>query len=96
MFYLDIGANILDENVKAAMRHLEELATFVRVFGSYPIGGVLVHARQQVLPFLALSRTNVILPPAPAVARGSLRIAIVGFGNFGQVLELLRKFPTKF
>lgn len=35
MFYLDFKANTQDENVKAALRHLQELAAFVRVFGCY-------------------------------------------------------------
>lgn len=36
LFYIDFEANMADENMQNAMRHLGELATFLRVLGSYP------------------------------------------------------------
>jgi prephenate dehydratase len=35
-FYLDISGSVDDEAVQNALRHLEEIATFLRVLGSYP------------------------------------------------------------
>lgn len=35
-FYLDIEGSVEDEPVQNALRHLEEIATFLRVLGSYP------------------------------------------------------------
>lgn len=36
LFYIDFEANIADEKMQNALRHLEETATFLRVLGSYP------------------------------------------------------------
>jgi len=36
LFYIDIEANMADENTQNALRHLNESATFLRVLGSYP------------------------------------------------------------
>jgi arogenate/prephenate dehydratase len=36
LFYIDFEANMADENMQNALRHLQESATFLRVLGSYP------------------------------------------------------------
>lgn len=36
VFYVDFAASIASRNVQNALRHLEEIAPFVRVLGSYP------------------------------------------------------------
>ena len=36
LFYIDLEANMADENMRNAIRHLQETATFLRVLGSYP------------------------------------------------------------
>lgn len=36
LFYLDLAGNMQDERCRRAVEHLSEIATFLRVFGSYP------------------------------------------------------------
>lgn len=36
LFYLDFVASIAEERAQNALRHLEEIATFLRILGSYP------------------------------------------------------------
>lgn len=79
MFYMDVLGHLQDKNMVCAMNHLRELAPFVRVFGCYPRGGLLVHDFQQT------RRPT----PDGTVSMGvvaGLRIGIIGFGNFGQFL----------
>jgi prephenate dehydratase len=38
LFYLDILGSVGEEKVNQALHHLEEVSTFVRVLGSYPVG----------------------------------------------------------
>lgn len=38
LFYLDISGSVREEKVRAALNHLGEVSTFLRVFGSYPTG----------------------------------------------------------
>jgi prephenate dehydratase len=38
LFYLDVEGSRHEDNVAAALKEVEELSTFQRVFGSYPIG----------------------------------------------------------
>ncbi len=38
LFYLDVSGSVRQEKVRKALNHLEEVSTFVRVFGSYPVG----------------------------------------------------------
>jgi len=38
LFYLDFAENANEERARRAIQHLEELATYLRVFGSYPLG----------------------------------------------------------
>jgi exosome complex component RRP43 len=74
-FFIDFLCSKENEKWHNAMRHLVEMAPFVRVLGCYP---------HHIL------KTDVSESPAkvtttPTEAR-SLRIGIVGFGNFGQFL----------
>lgn len=41
LFYLDVEGSLRDEHIQQALSHLDELATFVRVLGSYPFGTTL-------------------------------------------------------
>jgi prephenate dehydratase len=38
LFYLDIQGSPADARVQQALNHLDELTTFVRVLGAYPVG----------------------------------------------------------
>ena len=38
LFYLDLIGRVDDEHVRKALGHLEEIADFLRVLGSYPRG----------------------------------------------------------
>jgi len=38
LFYLDILGSAAEEKVRQALHHLEEVSTFVRILGSYPVG----------------------------------------------------------
>jgi prephenate dehydratase len=38
LFYLDFSASVDDQAARNALRHLEEIATYLRVLGSYPAG----------------------------------------------------------
>ncbi|MCI0706265.1 MAG: prephenate dehydratase [Ignavibacteriae bacterium] len=38
LFYLDIEGSVRDPHIVAALKHLQELSTLVRVLGSYPVG----------------------------------------------------------
>lgn len=38
LFYLDVLGSPRDESVRTALNHLEEVSTFVRILGAYPIG----------------------------------------------------------
>lgn len=38
LFYLDILGSTKEEKVSQALHHLEEVSTFIRVLGSYPLG----------------------------------------------------------
>ncbi len=41
LFYLDLEGSVTDPNIRRALDHLEGLAAFVRVLGSYPQGAVV-------------------------------------------------------
>lgn len=41
LFYLDVEGSLRDERLQQALNHLDELATFVRILGSYPFGTTL-------------------------------------------------------
>jgi prephenate dehydratase len=38
IFYLDLAGHVAEEPVRLALRHLEEVASYVQVLGSYPLG----------------------------------------------------------
>ena len=42
MFYCDIAASVVLEASKRAIAHLEEIAIFVRILGSFASDGVLI------------------------------------------------------
>lgn len=37
LFYVDVLASVSDPNCQNALKHLEEIAPFMRVLGSYPV-----------------------------------------------------------
>jgi arogenate/prephenate dehydratase len=37
VFYVDVAANLADEAPQNALRHLQEIAPFMRVLGCYPV-----------------------------------------------------------
>mmetsp|Transcript_22480 Transcript_22480/g.35858 ORF Transcript_22480/g.35858 Transcript_22480/m.35858 type:complete len:1045 (+) Transcript_22480:109-3243(+) len=96
IFYVDCKGSILDRSVQNALRHLSELATYLRVLGCYPKGGVLTDyvARAFGCPAgMRMIDYTAQQPGGEKVEEGSvaptrerLKIGIVGFGNFGQFL----------
>lgn len=81
-FYVDLLVNSSEERAQHALRHLREMCSNVSVLGCYPLAGVLLSEPPPPVPAAAPAHvTN------PATARASrLRVAIVGFGTFGQFL----------
>ena len=76
-FYADIHASAVEERTRNALRHLEEMCAVVRVLGCFPLDGV---------QFESANPVTAIAPVTRAVTGTRLRIAIVGFGTFGQFL----------
>jgi len=69
----------LDEpNVTNALRHLQELSTFVRVLGCYPRGGAVLGI-DNLGPSMNIPTSTLGTLPKK-------RLAILGFGNFGQFM----------
>lgn len=85
-FYIDLLAHTSDVKVQNALRHLGEIAPFVRVLGCFPADGILVASAADVHggPRAQLGGGAGARAPTRSVA--ALRVGIVGFGNFGQFL----------
>lgn len=83
-FYVDLLAHTADAKVQNALRHLGEIAPFVRVLGCFPADGILAERGA------ALAEGARGSQPAERAARprrsAALRVGILGFGNFGQFL----------
>eukprot|EP00929_Paragymnodinium_shiwhaense_P112012 TRINITY_DN80263_c0_g1_i1.p1 TRINITY_DN80263_c0_g1~~TRINITY_DN80263_c0_g1_i1.p1 ORF type:complete len:629 (-),score=126.58 TRINITY_DN80263_c0_g1_i1:49-1935(-) len=77
LFYLDFLAPLDEPNSANAISHLKEIATFLRVLGTYPRRGTLVG--------LENLGTRVVAPLGTLGVRKK-RVGIVGFGNFGQFI----------
>eukprot|EP00967_Tisochrysis_lutea_P123265 scaffold204885_cov26-Tisochrysis_lutea.AAC.1 len=78
-FYVDLLVHVADERAQHALRHLREMCSTVSVLGCYPLAGVLLGA---AAPPASPSSSG-----GGTLARASrLRVAIVGFGTFGQFL----------
>jgi exosome complex component RRP43 len=71
-FYIDFLAHVEETAAQNALRHLSEIAPFLRVLGSYPCSHS--SAQQDV------AQDSPVHTPAP------LRVGILGFGLFGQFL----------
>eukprot|EP00667_Euglena_gracilis_P006023 EG_transcript_6066 len=78
VFYLDFLLNSTEVRAQNALRHLKELAPFLRVLGSYPVS-----TPGEPYPTLNLPKRLTLAPASPS---SILTIAIVGFGTFGQFL----------
>lgn len=75
-FYVDFLAGQQEERTRNALRHLREIAPFVRVLGSYDAARRQAEITPAPTPEPAMAQPQ---PPTPTVG-------IVGFGNFGQFL----------
>jgi len=78
IFYVDFVASLDEPKVTNAMRHLQELTTFVRILGCYPRGGAVVGIDNLGL--------NMHIPTSTLGTLPKKRLAILGFGNFGQFM----------
>ena len=87
-FYADVLASASDERVSNALRHLGELCASVLVLGCFPRDGIAFDAAED-----ANADEAPIFRPARSLP---LRIAIVGFGTFGQFVarQWLRRGHT--
>ncbi len=87
MFYMDFDASVLHETSVKALGHLDEIASFVRVLGSYPTDGVLIGPVVDDISSGAASKDSAATTPAsPLPLANRPKIGIVGFGRFGQFL----------
>ena len=88
-FYLDFLASDLDDQSQNAIHHLREQSSFVRVLGSYPVGGRLVGPIKSLLDNIAkipVAYDSPVLSNIQRKTQKSLKIGIIGFGKFGQFL----------
>jgi len=76
LFYLDFVGSLHDIRSYNALRHLAEIAPFIRVLGSYPRDGMFVGNEKN---------EGTIFFPTPKKSQ-KLNIGIVGYGRFGQFL----------
>jgi len=87
IFYVDCKGSLADRSVQNAIRHLTELATFLRVLGTFPKGGLLVdyvaEAAGADQGSKITHKPRLLRHPSSGVP---LKIGILGFGNFGQFL----------
>lgn len=92
-FYLDFLAAEYDDDAQNALMHLREQSTFVRVLGSYPVGGKLLGPVKSTLDALNKVPVSDAYPYVKTAesdtkkkADTPLKIGIIGFGKFGQFL----------
>jgi prephenate dehydratase len=83
-FYVDVLAHASSPTMHNAMRHLEELTRFVKVLGSYPKDKLTLPSGSSGTPASRSASTSALLLQPPLVS--PLRIAVLGFGTFGQFL----------
>uniref|UniRef100_A0A6B2KXB7 Prephenate dehydratase domain-containing protein n=1 Tax=Arcella intermedia TaxID=1963864 RepID=A0A6B2KXB7_9EUKA len=76
LFYLDVMASLNEVGTHNALRHLAEIAPFIRVLGCYPIGGA----------YVAHKSNEIYTPVARSLKSHKLKIGIIGFSRFGQFL----------
>lgn len=76
------------EKLKNALKHLRELTSVVRELGCYPTQG----GTEELCRALAAASAQPVAATR-AIAGTQLRIAIIGFGNFGQFLA--KEFAKK-
>ena len=88
-FYVDLLAGTDEDRVQNAIRHLKEISGAVRVLGCYPLGGVYLEKAEATAPGTP-KRTGGQSTGGELVTPGSrsmpLKVAILGFGTFGQFL----------
>lgn len=87
MFYLDFLAAHDDTNAINALRHLEEIAPFVRILGSYPLDMSFVNLSSPIDSNSSISQNS------QGVLTEHLKIGIAGFGVFGQFIS--KKFISQ-
>ncbi|KAL3945063.1 MAG: hypothetical protein SGBAC_000854 [Bacillariaceae sp.] len=91
-FYLDIKSSTLFSNTENALANLREQAEFVRVLGSYPTKSRLVGPLADAYEELKLqsevdpSEVSLVSLPSDSDEIPPLKIGIVGFGSFGQLV----------
>lgn len=90
-FYLDFLASELDDQAQNALHHLREQSSYVRVLGSYPVGGKLLGPIKSLVDSLnkipsTYEASIVTTTVERKLKRSALKIGIVGFGKFGQFL----------
>eukprot|EP00537_Pseudo-nitzschia_pungens_P005692 CAMPEP_0172375064 /NCGR_PEP_ID=MMETSP1060-20121228/59267_1 /TAXON_ID=37318 /ORGANISM="Pseudo-nitzschia pungens, Strain cf. cingulata" /LENGTH=767 /DNA_ID=CAMNT_0013102013 /DNA_START=209 /DNA_END=2512 /DNA_ORIENTATION=+ len=91
-FYLDFLDGQLSSNSENALSNLREFTDFVRILGSYPRKSQLVGPVKAAAAEIKIQRVPDDADAAVDVGRDdatvndSLRIGLVGFGSFGQVL----------
>ncbi|CAK9064829.1 Bifunctional aspartate aminotransferase and glutamate/aspartate-prephenate aminotransferase (PhPPA-AT) [Durusdinium trenchii] len=92
LFYVDCQASLADRTLQNALRHLAEIAVFLRILGCYPCESVLLdHVAQsvgaepgQTIKSGAVTGTGAT--KEDEAPRERMKIGILGFGNFGQFL----------
>jgi prephenate dehydratase len=90
-FYLDFLASEFDDRAQNALHHLREQSTYLRVLGSFPVGGKLLGPIKQSIdtlakvPMLDQHSTKTVVEEEGS-KKSPLKIGIVGFGKFGQFL----------
>lgn len=98
IFYVDIAGSLSDPKVQNAIRHVTEMARYIRVLGSYPRDSILTDYVAEAVDVpsgvthSAFQSSQVEVASSgsgrSATFAGSrkLKIGIIGFGNFGQFL----------
>ena len=81
-FYVDVLSEKGAPACRNALRHLEELTRFVKVLGTYPKEALLLPLASNAALTVEASVPHAHGPPLVS----PLRIAIIGFGTFGQFL----------